>query len=44
MMAGKVVGIGFEMISELDSYLLITVLICPKVGKEKKLESYNSLK
>ena len=44
MMAGKVVDIGFDMISELDNYFLMTVLICPKVGKEKKLESYNSLK
>ena len=28
MMAGKVLGLGFEIISKLDSYFLMTVL-CP---------------
>ena len=28
MMAGKVVGLGFEIISKLDSYFLMTVPLC----------------
>ena len=39
MMAGKVVGLGFEIISKLDSYFLMTVR---KFSKTKKLILYDS--
>ena len=42
MVAGKVVGLGFEIISKFDSYFLMTVTSNPiLVGKELKFLTYN---